>query len=179
MNDDHKHTEHEEGHEHHEEHDEHEESGNGHEKEAQDAQEKNVDYKESFVRAQADYQNLLKETEKKRKEWVEFANLGLLTDLIPVIEHFYQGLKYVPEEQKKENWFVGFAQIKKQLDEFADTNGLKRMEVIDKLFDPQMHEAVGQRQEEGKKPGMILEEIMGGYTLHGKVIQPAKVIINE
>lgn len=141
--------------------------------------EENIDYKDAYIRAQADYQNLIKENEKKQTEWIEFANLGLLTDLIPVIEHFHQGMKYVPEDQQKENWFVGFQQIKKQLDEFMIGNHLERMETIGKMFDPALHDAVGKRKEEDKDTDMILEEVMGGYTLHGKVVQPAKVIVAE
>ena len=141
--------------------------------------EENIDYKDAYIRAQADYQNLIKENEKKKTEWIEFANLGLLTDLIPVLEHFHQGMKYVPQNQRKENWFVGFQQIKKQLDEFMIGNHLERMETIGRMFDPALHDAVGKRKEEDKDTDMILEEVMGGYTLHGKVVQPAKVIVAE
>lgn len=141
--------------------------------------EQNVDYKDAAIRAQADYQNLQKEMERKRKEWVEFANLGLLTDLLPVIENFYQGLKYVPEEVKKENWMIGFMQIQKQLEEFMVNASLKRMEPVGNEFNPDLHEAVGTRKEEGKDPNQVLEEVMGGYMLHGKVVQAAKVIISE
>ena len=141
--------------------------------------EENIDYKEAYIRAQADYQNLIKENEKKKGEWIEFANLGLMFDLIPVIEHFHQGMKYVPEDQRKENWFVGFQQIKKQLDEFMIGNHLERMETVGRMFDPALHDAMGKRKEEGKDTDIILEEVMGGYTLHGKVVQPAKVIVAE
>ncbi len=141
--------------------------------------ETNIDYKEMSIRAQADYQNLQKEMEKKRKEWVEFANLGLLTDLIPVIEHFHQGIKYIPEEVKKENWMVGFLAIQKQLEEFMNNASLHRMDPVGKPFDPELHEAVSTRTEEGKESGVVVEEVMGGYMLYGKVVQPAKVIISE
>ena len=139
----------------------------------------NIDYKDVYLRARADYENLLKEQEKKRKEWVEFANLGLLQDLIPVIEHFHQGMKYVPADVKTENWMIGFAQIKKQLDAFMAGNNLERMVAVGKQFDSMRHEAVGKRSEKEKQPDEILEEVMGGYLLHGKVVQPAKVIVNE
>ena len=136
-----------------------------------------TDYKDAYLRASADYQNLVKEMEKKKKEWVEYANRNLLADLIPVIEHFYQGLKYIPAEHNKADWMIGFQQIKKQLDEFMETNGLKRMETVGEKFDPDLHEAVGKREEEAAEWDQIIEEVMGGYTLHNKVVQPAKVIV--
>lgn len=144
-----------------------------------DVQEENIDYKEAWIRATADYQNLKKEVADKQAEYVKYANQNMLEDLLPVIEHFHQGLKYVPEEVKSENWMQGFVQIKKQLDEFMTKNGLERIETVGMKFNPDMHEAVQNKVEEGKEPGEILQEVMGGYKLHGKVLQAARVIVAE
>lgn len=141
--------------------------------------EQNIDYKDAWIRATADYQNLKKEMETKRSEWVDYANQGLLEDLIPVIEHFHQGLKYIPKEHQKADWMVGFQQIKKQLDEFMKDKGIKRIKTAGEKFNPDFHEAVSHRKEEGKETDEILEEVMGGYELNGKVLQPAKVIVAE
>lgn len=139
----------------------------------------NLDYKDAFIRAQADYQNLVKEMGRKQEDWAKFANATLLTSLLPVIEHFHQGMKYVPEEQQQADWFVGFEQIKKQLDEFMVSNGLERLETVGQGFNPELHQSVGTRAEKGMKSNQILEEVQGGYTLHDKLIQPARVIIAE
>lgn len=140
--------------------------------------EKNLDYKDAWMRATADYQNLQKEMEAKRKEWVDYANQGLLEDLIPVIENFYQGLKYIPEEYRNKDWMIGFQQIQKQLEGFMESKGITRIKTVGEKFDPDLHEAVDHK-ESAEESDTILEEVMGGYKLNGKVVQVAKVIVAE
>lgn len=141
--------------------------------------EESTDYKEAWIRARADYENLKKDTEKKKQEWVDFANLGLLVDLVPVIEHFNQALKYIPEEEKDADWIKGIEQIKKQLEEFMDKQGLRPIETVGQQFDTNLHEAIGTKKDEKAESGTIVEEVSGGYTLNGKLIQVAKVIVAE
>lgn len=146
---------------------------------AEEKKEENLDYKEAWMRATADYKNLKKDLTEMQAEYVKYANEKMLHDLLPVIEHFHQGLKYIPEEHKSADWMMGFQQIKKQLDDFMEKNHLARIETVGKQFDAKLHEAMSARAEEGKESGEILEEVMGGYTLNDKVIQAARVIVAE
>jgi len=140
--------------------------------------EKNLDYKDAWMRATADYQNLQKEMDSKRSEWVNYANEGLLEDLIPVIENFYQGLKYIPKEHQNADWMIGFQQIQKQIESFMESKGIKRIKTVGEKFDPELHEAVNRKESE-EESDAILEEVMGGYQLNGKVLQVAKVVVAE
>lgn len=141
--------------------------------------EENIDYKEAWIQMTADYQNIKKEMEHKKTEYTQYANQRLLEQLVPVIEHFHQGLKYIPEEHAKADWMIGFQQIKKKMDEFMDINGLERLKTVGEQFDPKIHEAVTNRKDKSAKSGTILEEMMGGYKLKGKLIIPARVIVAE
>lgn len=141
--------------------------------------ETNVDYKESWMRARADYENLKKEMETRRAEVATFAKANILSDLLPVISHFKQALRYIPEEQQKLNWVVGVKQIQKLLTDFMSQHDLKEIETVGKPFDPSKHEAVGKKNVEGTPPDQVVEEVSSGYTLDGQVIQVAKVIVAE
>jgi len=141
--------------------------------------EENLDYKDAYIRATADYQNLKRDVEQMKSQYVKFANEKMLGDLLPVIEHFHQGLKYVPKDLQTENWMVGFHQIQKQLEEFMEKNGLERIKTVGQQFDANLHEAMTAKPAEGKESGEILEEVMGGYKLNDKVIQAARVIVAE
>jgi molecular chaperone GrpE len=141
--------------------------------------ESNVDYKEAWMRARADYENFRREVEGKRAELAAYAKAGILVDILPVVQHFKQALKYVPEEQQKEAWVVGVKQIQKLMDDFLARHDMKEIETVGKPFDPTRHEAVGKRKQEGVETDVILEEVSSGYTLGGQVIQVAKVIVAE
>lgn len=137
-----------------------------------------VDYKDQLMRCLADYDNLKKEMVSKQQEWSEYASKSLLRDLIPVIEHFKTGLRYIPEEYKKADWLIGFMQIEKQLQEFMAKNGLEEVKTIGEKFNPEEHEAIGVKASD-QASDTVIEEISTGFKLKGKVLKPARVIVSE
>ena len=68
--------------------------------------------------------------------------------------------------------------IQKQLAHFLADQGLKRIETLGRHFDPHVHEAVGQIISEDREEGIVLEEMLAGYQLNGKLLRPAKVKIS-
>ena len=130
------------------------------------------------MRALADYQNLLRETEKKQKEIHKYANAKIFANLLPILENLRQMYVYIPEESKKLDWVIGLHNIQKQLDEFLAQNQVSRIATLGQQFDPARHEAVGSEAEPTKKDGEVLKEVKAGFEYHGEVICPAMVIIN-
>ncbi|MBI5621323.1 nucleotide exchange factor GrpE [Candidatus Falkowbacteria bacterium] len=137
------------------------------------------DYKNQWLRAMADYQNLKKDHARDREEWVKYSNAGLLLELLPVVRHFKEAMKHVPADQASLEWVVGIQHIKKQFDEFLARLGVTEIATVGEQFDPQRHEAIGQQTVADRADGEILEEVQAGYALQGKVIEPAKVIVNQ
>lgn len=142
------------------------------------------EYLAGWRRAQADYQNLLKESERNKIEYAKYANERLLSDLLPAIDQFGLALSFTPdtstlsdEEKKKwENWLVGIKAVKTLWDQAAQSAGLTRI-AVDGSFDPNLHDAVGTEAVEGKESGSIVRVMQDGWSLHGKVLRPAKVMI--
>ena len=144
-----------------------------------DPEESVEDYKDKWLRAVADYQNLKKQTVKDKEDWAKYANAGLILELLPVINHFKEAMKHVPAEGKDTDWVKGIMQIKKQFDEFLKNLGIEEIPTVGEKFNPEMHEAVSQQEVEDKEADEIIEEVQAGYTMHGKVIDPAKVIVSK
>lgn len=143
------------------------------------------EYLNGWRRAQADYQNLKKEQEKEKMEFIKFATTGLLLEILPVYDHLKLALKHVqPAEQDKE-WVKGVEHIKNQFKKVLADNGITEIKSVGEKFNPAEHEAVEEKSENrNQKSGELEEneetvkkEIKAGYKLHGKVLYPAKVII--
>lgn len=138
------------------------------------------EYLQGWKRAQADYQNLKKDTEREKAEFAKYANERLLSDLLPTLDQFALALKHVPasdaDRKSWDNWLVGVRAVQSLWEQAAKAQGLERIPT-DGAFDPVRHEAVG--EEEGDAPGSILRVTQDGWTLHGKIIRPAKVIISK
>ncbi len=141
------------------------------------------EYLTGWKRAQADYQNLKRETDVERIERAKFANERLLRDLLPVLDQFGLALSFVPstttlpegEKGTWEKWLVGIKAVQSLWDQAAGQAGLERV-ATDGAFDPQIHDAVAEEPSE-RPEGTILRVVQPGWRLHGRVLQPARVII--
>jgi molecular chaperone GrpE len=128
-----------------------------------------------WKRAKADYLNLKKDAEKRHLELIQFSNAALLAGLLPIFDHFKLALKHVPEEQKDLDWVVGLGHVKKEFQDFFKDLGIEEIKTVGEKFNPEFHEAVTHEEKEGLETDFIFEEVKSGYTLHGKVINPAQV----
>lgn len=144
------------------------------------------EYLAGWKRAQADYANLKKETERERTEFVKYANENLLQEILPAIDQYDVALSHTPdvsglpeEEQKKlKNWIIGLHAVKALWENAFQSVGLERVRT-DGAFDPQIHDAVGREAHETVPKGDIVRATQDGWTLNGKLLRPAKVIISE
>ena len=126
-------------------------------------------------RAVADYQNLEKRVAEGRSELAQWATSDLIKRLMPVLHHFDQAIQGVQGEEKNSGWFKGVELAYKQLQDILRSEGLEEIRA-DGQFDPALHEAVDTAEGEHDK---ILKVAQKGYTLNGKVLQPAKVVVGR
>ncbi len=142
-------------------------------------QQLNQEYLDGWKRAKADYINFKRDAEKEKMEIVQFANAGLLLELLPILDNLKTAMKHVPENMTKESWVQGFDHILRQFRDMLKTMGVEEIQTVGQTFNPEMHEAVAKKKQEGTAPHTILEESTSGYTIQGKVIRHAKVTVSE
>lgn len=131
---------------------------------------------EGWKRAKADYINFKKRMEIKQKELIKFSNESLLLEMLPVLDNLEKALKFVPKELSGSNWIEGIKYIDNQLKNLLKSKGIEPIEALHNKFDPVFHEAIEEVIIKDKKQkGVVLEEVVKGYKMHGKVIRPSKV----
>jgi len=141
-----------------------------------------TDYKEMYLRALADYDNLKKDTEKQKQDWIRFANTNLITEILPVMDNFKISVEHIPETERGSGWVIGINHIQNQLKKVLEDNGVEEIKTVGEKFNPEFHEAVEGNnisEEELKKfkEGQVVKEVRPGYKMHGKVIAHAKVVV--
>ena len=154
------------------------------EQSTQDIQQKCEEYLNGWRRAQADYANLKRDTERERMENIKYANERLLSELLPSIDQFDIALSFIPdtstlspEEKKKwDNWLLGIRAVRSLWEGSFQTIGLERVQT-NGVFDPNLHEAVGEEEQAGSTTGTIIRTAQSGWRLNGKLLRPAKVIV--
>lgn len=145
-----------------------------------------AEYLAGWKRAQADYANLKKEVEQERREFAKYANERLLSHLLPAIDQYEIALHFAPvfdsapeDIQKKfDNWFAGIKAVRGMWESAFKDIGLEKVPT-DQLFDPVMHEAVAEEEQEGKPSGTIIRVTQAGWRLHGKILRHAKVVLSK
>ena len=142
------------------------------------------EYKKDWQRALADYKNLQKETSERRSEWAQMSKANILEDFIPVYDNFKSAFLHHPvlqadneEHKQMKNWIDGIGYIMKQFGDVMKAHGVEEIKTVGEKFDPNMHESMGEEESEGKEPGTVIKELIGGYKMGGKIIKAAKVII--
>lgn len=138
-------------------------------------EEKMVDLENQLKRAVADYQNLEKRIHSDSQSIVDYSKNQLIKKLLPVLDSLDAAALGADEAGSDGAWIKGVLMSIKQMRQVLSEEGLVEIETSDK-FDPNLHEAVDVKEGEENK---ILQVIQRGYTLNGKVLRPAKVLVGK
>ncbi|MBL7058643.1 nucleotide exchange factor GrpE [Patescibacteria group bacterium] len=124
-------------------------------------------------RALADYQNLVKQNVREKQEFTKYANEQLLYEIIPVYDNLKISLEHFKEGGNHSSWLEGVKYVVKQFADALKNMGLEEITTEGKEFNYNTMEAL---EGDGKK---VKKEVKSGYKLNGKVIIPAKVILEN
>lgn len=128
--------------------------------------------RELAARAQADLQNAKMRGEREAQDLRIFASESILRKILPTLDNFQRAFQHIPEDLQNHEWVKGVQAIEAELMKHVSDAGLKRMQSLGELVDPQRHEVLSIGPGEAEKVAEVFEE---GYELHGKVLRPAKV----
>jgi molecular chaperone GrpE len=127
-------------------------------------------------RATADYRNLQRDTEQRLSDMRKYSTEQLLVELCPLVDYFDSAFAVIPADQQTVPWLQGVKHIQTYLLQVLKNNGVERMPTVGQLFNPEWHESVG--EEESDEPEhIIIKELQAGFTLQGKAIRHARVVI--
>lgn len=122
-----------------------------------------VDYKDKYLRALADYQNLVKRVEKERQDFVHYANERLIDKLLVVLDDLTRAKETIKDH--------GIELIHKNLMQMLEDEGIEIIRIKpDDTFDPAHMECI-----EAEEGGTKLVELRPGYRLKGKLLRPTRV----
>lgn len=146
--------------------------------EAEILKEQLEEQKNKWLRALADFDNYKKRVQIEREQLIQFSNGSLIVDMLPAFDGFSRALEAAKKIKAGEELLKGIALIKKQFEDVFKKHGVLEIEALGKPYDPNLHEAILQKEHAGPE-GIILEEMQKGYTLHGRVVRPSMVIVSK
>ena len=140
------------------------------------------EFRDRFMRALADSENMRKRSERDRREAEQYGGSKLARDLLPVYDNLSRALEAATDEQKEISAALleGVELTMRELVNVFKKHGIEPVtpEVGDK-FDPQVHQAMFEAPLPGTKAGDIIQVTQAGFMLHDRLLRPAQVGVSS
>ncbi len=134
-----------------------------------------------LLRTTADFDNFKKRAAREKQESIKFANESLLEKLIPVLDAFDMALSATQngKHEAVQSLQTGISMVHQQLKAALASAGLEEVDATGKIFDPNFHEAVSQKETTEVPEGTVVQQLRKGYKLNGRLLRPATAIVSK
>lgn len=134
---------------------------------------------ERLVRTTADFDNYKKRATREKQDAIKYANESLLEKLIPVLDAFDMALAATQNGDSKtlQSLQAGIGMVHQQLKGVLTDAGLELVDATGKTFDPNLHEAVAQKETSEAPEGQVVQQMRKGYKLRERLLRPASVVV--
>ena len=134
--------------------------------------------RDDYIRLMAEFDNFRRRTAQEKLEIVSMASTETIKGMLPVLDDCERALQVLGQSDDSDAAKEGTELIYHKLMSYLQSKGLAVINAMGETFDTDLHEAVAQFpvQEEDKK-GKVFDVVQTGYTLNGKVIRYAKVVV--
>ncbi len=129
--------------------------------------------KNKYLYLYAEFDNFKKRTLRERSDLVRFGHEGLARELLSVKDNFERGLA---SASNLESLTEGLRMVAEDMKRTLERFGITEVKTIGEIFDPTLHEAMGQAP---GAAGVVVQEFAKGYTLHNRLLRPAKVVVGS
>lgn len=135
--------------------------------------------KDQLLRTMAEAQNVQRRMRSTMEEERKFAAQPLVERLLPVLDSFERSLAAADKGASFEALIDGVKAVDKQLRQALEAVQVQRIQSVGKAYDPEVHEALLSHETDEHPEDTVTDEIESGYTMHGRVIRPAKVRVSK
>lgn len=132
-----------------------------------------------LLRLQADYDNFRRRTQKEKEADRKYRSQSLVEELIPALDNFERALQVEVDGDSAKNFADGMKMVYDQFKAALEKEGVEVIPSQGEEFDPHMHQAIMQVEDENYESNIVVEELQKGYRLQDRVIRPAMVKVNQ
>jgi molecular chaperone GrpE len=134
------------------------------------------EYLDLAKRTQADFENYRKRAAKDLAAAGSRARIGLIREILPVVDNLERALGVAPEGEG-DAFVEGVRLVYRELEGALARAGVEAIEPKGDAFDPNVHEALSMRPQDGAESGTVVDVVEKGYRAGGTVVRPARVVV--
>ena len=144
-------------------------------------EEKLKETEDKLLRSLAEIENQRRRFEKEIKDAFEFGSVNFARESLAILDNLQRAKiairndKVLKDNKDLEKFLENIRIIEKDLITIFEKNNIKRIIAENKKFDPNLHQAMTEIEDENKEPGTIIQEIQSGYMLGERLLRPSLV----
>ena len=138
--------------------------------------------REKWLRSEAEMANLRARTKREVDDTRQYAVQKFATDVVEAADNLQRGIASLPAASPGEPPVIaslreGLSGTERSFVALLERNGIKREDPLGALFDPKLHQAMGEQPSEAHPPGTVLQAWTSAWTLNGRLLRPAMVVV--
>ncbi len=144
-------------------------------------EEKTREYLECFdkwMRLRAEFENFKKRMQKEKGDLLKFGNENLLKALLPVLDNLNRAIEHGKNSKENSSILEGVEMVQKEFMTILERFGVKPVQTVGEIFDPEKHEAVSQAESD-LEPERVISAVQSGFFYHDRLLRPARVIVSK
>ena len=149
------------------------------EKQLKELQERLEEKENKLLRVQADFENYKRRARLDLEAAEKYRSQRIISDLLPALDNFERARQIDPDNEQTKSLLQGMEMVHRQILEALKNEGVEQIPSVGEQFDPNMHQAVMQVEDEAYESNAVVEELQKGYKLKDRVIRPSMVKVNQ
>lgn len=139
----------------------------------------NEDFKKRYYYLAAEMENTKKRFDREKANLLKYGTDKVLSALVEVVDNLERCIETMngDQDEKVVKIATGIKMVREQFLGVLSDNGLKKVNALGEIFDPNFHEALSQQEVAGKKDMEIIQVFLPGYLLQDRLLRPAKVVV--
>ena len=139
------------------------------------------DYRDQYVRLYAEFDNYRKRTEREKAALIAYGKKDFALKMLPMYEVLLRQQKALQDgkEQDPKALQDGMRMILTELNKAFSAEGIQKMDVLDKPYNPDTQEVVASIPAPADKDGLVIDEVKMGFMMNGQVLRPASVVVGQ
>ena len=139
--------------------------------------------KEEKIRVLAEMENLRKRFDREKVDSIKYGSVNFARDILSPGDNLERALSSINKEddypQSIKNLIEGLLMVKKELSTALEKNGITKIDTLNKKFDPNLHQAMMEIENDNLDEGVVVQEIQIGYMMHDRLLRPAMVGVSK
>lgn len=140
-----------------------------------------ADQKDHFLRLQAEFENFRRRSLKEKQESLRFGHQNLVKDLLSAVDNLERAMEHGAQNAGAEVRGVldGIALVHREIMSTFEKHGVSQIDAEGQVFDPAVHEAIGQIPNAEVPANTVVQVLQKGYVIHDRMVRPSRVLVSR